>query len=352
VLLLVIAALLAAATIGAAIYATRLARERDRARENFAHSSRAIDEILIGVASADRLKGAAGVKDREAILKPALAYYQQIIKDHQGDPKMLPEVASAQLHAAALEAKLGSPGGLQTLTAGISSVTQLAGSDEFPAERIPGFQDSVLRITSPVEWFTMKVEDRTQHGLQLYLAIQSASTAYGSLTRKFPGSIPFRDDFAELRKSTAMLMGAINRPHQALDAWLEARNTLETMVRDQPANPEFQTRLAESLVNAARIQRTLDQQGEAVKNLERAIEVRQKMADANPEDKSLAQAVESLKKDLERAKAPPEPKKVAKQNADASPKEEEPKEPPAKEAPPEEAPKDAAKEKAAEPPAP
>jgi tetratricopeptide (TPR) repeat protein len=350
-LLSLLVVLLAAAAIGATLYAMRQVEERDEARENFARSSRALDQMLLGVASADRLKGGGAVKDREAIFKPALAYYQQVVSDHQGDPQMLPEVASAQLHAAALQAKLGDPGGVQTLNAGVSTVSQLAERDDVPAERIPGFQDCVLRIASPIDWFTMKVEDRTQHGLQLYLAIQGASTAYASLVKKFPDVVPFRDDYAELRKSTAQLMGAINRPSQSLDAWLEASATLETMVRDQPANQAFQTRLVESLVNSARLQRTLEQPAEGIKSLERAVEVRQKMADANPEDKSLAKAVESLKKDLESAKAAPEPKKVAKQEGEGNEASEAPKEP-APEAPEEEASQDAAKEEAAEPSAP
>lgn len=349
---------LAAVAVGSTIYAMRTIEERDRAREDFAASSSAIDQIVIATASSGKLKGSAAAEDREAILTPALNYYQEISKKYQDDEQMLPEVASAQLHAAALQAKLGSAECIDTLNGGLRSLNQMIQTGDFDAESYPGFQDSVLRITAPTEWFTIKTENAMAHRVGLFLAIQFAQGTYRDLTKKFPESVGFRDDLTALLKSSAMVLTVMNNPSRALDAWLEARDVLDTMVRAEPSNADFQARFAESLVNVARIQRNTGQRDKAITNFERAVQVRQKMAEANPDDKSLARAVANVQRDLERARTAQAPKKKAKEDAPeqaeakAASKEVAKDEAPKEEAPKDEAEEDAPKQEASDDPSP
>lgn len=336
---------LAAISAGSTTWALRVTEERDRAKEDFARSSTAINQIVVAAANSGKLKGAAAAKDREAILNPALTYYQEISKSHEDDEQMRPEVASAQLHAAALEAKLGSAECIETLNGGLRRLNEMINSGEFGAESFPGFQDHVLRITAPTEWFTIKTSDPMAHAMGLFFAIQNAQGTYRDLTKKFPESVAFRDDLTALLKSTAMLLTAINRQPGALNAWLEACDVLETLVRDQPSNADFQARFAESLANAAKIQQNTGEPDKAIANYERAVKVREKLAEANPQDKSLAQEVTKLQGDLERARTVKAPAKEAPEGA---PEQAEAKTAPKEEAT-DEAPKDAAKEAEGEP---
>jgi alkyl sulfatase BDS1-like metallo-beta-lactamase superfamily hydrolase len=75
---------------------------------------------------------------------------------------------------------------------------------------------------------------------------------------------------------------------------------LESLVRDEPANADYQNRLVEALVGAANLQRKKDENDKAIANYQRAVEVRQKMVDANPDDKSLADDLAKLKSSLEK----------------------------------------------------
>ena len=93
---------------------------------------------------------------------------------------------------------------------------------------------------------------------------------------------------------------------QAIASWLKARDTLETLVRDRPASVDYQTRLAESLTTAARMQKTEGETDKAAANLRRAVAVREQMAAAHPDDAALKQELTTVQRDLEKLKPPPD----------------------------------------------
>jgi tetratricopeptide (TPR) repeat protein len=289
---------LAAVSVVSTIYAMRMVEERDRAKEDLAQSSNTIDEIVVAVANSDKLKGATAAEARQAILQPVADHYAHIIEKYHDDKKMQPAVASAQLHQAAVQAKLGLPECVKSLSGGLGTINTMLKSD-FGEESYPSFRDSV-RIAAPTDWIAVKGSTPTAQGAALYASLGAGVTAYRELNKRFPKSVVFRDDLAELLKSSAMLLGFIRRNNESLAKWIEARDVLETMVRDEPNNADFQERLTESLVNAARLENSLGQTDKAIADYQRAVEVRQKMAEANPEDKSLEQALTRVQRDLER----------------------------------------------------
>jgi membrane protein involved in colicin uptake len=123
-----------------------------------------------------------------------------------------------------------------------------------------------------------------------------------------------------LLKSAALMQSQVpNGRKQSLESWLKARDVLETLVRDQPANKDYQVRLAESLVNAARSQRTDKENEKAAANLKRAIEVREQLVAANPDDKALKQDLTTAQRDLERLEATPTASKEAPAAQSAAP---------------------------------
>jgi hypothetical protein len=321
---------MAAVAVGSSIYAVQASQQRDRARQDLAQSSSAIDAVAAAAASSAKLKGPANVEARAEVLKPAIKYYQDVAEKYADDERMLPQVASARLHLAALQAKTGSPDCVESLNQGLAAVNGMIKAD-FAAEDFPGFQATVLKVAAPMDWIQVKTDNLQTHAIGLFFAIKAAASTYRTLATKFPKSIVFRDDQSELLKASAMLeMNIPGRGVSAAQTWDEARDVLESLVRDEPSNEEFQTRLLESLTTAARLQAP-KVPDKAIANLKRAVELRQKMADAKPDDKTLAEGLAKAKSDLEKLEAAPPPKAEA-------PQEEPPKEDAPKEAAPAETP--------------
>jgi tetratricopeptide (TPR) repeat protein len=308
---------LAAVSIASTLFAMRSVEQRDRAREDFASSSDAVNEMVLAVANSGKLKGASAAEDREVILQPVVDHYQYIIEKYEGDETMLPQLASAQLHLASVQAKLGLPACSRTLSAGLATLSKMVKSD-FSQESYPSFQDTVSRIAAPTDWMTVKDSTPAAQGVALYGSLGAGVVAYRDLSKKFPDAIVFRDDLAELLKSRALLLGFIGRGDVALENWNEATDVLETMVRDEPDNLGFQERLAESLTSEGKLEVTEKQPDKAIADYKRAVEVRQKMAESNPEDKSLEQALTRVKRDLERVETAAAAKKDAPEAAESA----------------------------------
>jgi tetratricopeptide (TPR) repeat protein len=296
VLLLVGAVAVAAGSI---LFAKRAVDERDSAYDDLARSNSVLDQTIAAAAASPRLKGQPAAEAREAILQPAIKHYQDVIAKYSGDEAMLPEVASAQLHLAALQAKTGSAECVTTLQSGASSLNQMIKAD-FTEESYPGFQAVVLQITEPTDWVAVKTPNLQMHAVTLYLALQDATSAYRSLAKKFPESVTFRDDLSALLGSLAALIALVpERGSAALGSWVEASTVLETLVRDEPTNNDYKSRLAQALESAARIQKARDtEKDKAIANLKRAVEVRRQLAEGNPDDKALQQQLARVEKDL------------------------------------------------------
>jgi tetratricopeptide (TPR) repeat protein len=310
---------LAAIAAGSIMFAMRTVEQRDRAQEAFARSASALDETVASAAGSGRLKGPPAAQAREEVFQPAIKYYQDTVATYENDEQMLPEVVEAQFRLASLQAKTGSADCVGSLISGLRSLNQMIKAD-YPEESYPGFQAIVLKITEPMDWVSVKTDDLPAHGLSLYLAIQTATGAYRDLVKKFPDSVAFRDDHAALLRSGAALIALVPaRASAALGNWIEARDVLETLVRDEPSNADYQARLAESLEAAADIQKSQDETDAAIANYGRAVEVRQKMAEASPDDKGLEQRLAKVKDALaalESTQADPKPDAPKEADAD------------------------------------
>ncbi len=233
------------------------------------------------------------------------------------EDKNFADAAAAQYRLAALEARTGSANCVTTLTEAFETLREMRETD-VPPDEFPGLTSTTLKMTSPMDWVTVKAPSMEAHAMGLLFAIQRAQGEYEFLIEKFPGEPAFRDDLASVLKLSATLQSAVpGRKGFALEAWVKASKTLETIVKDVPDNPDFQNRLVESLVGAARLQKDAGETEQAVANYKRAVEVRQQMSDANPDDKTLAQELAKVKSDLEKlqpqASSPPADAAAAKQ---------------------------------------
>ena len=258
---------------------------------------------MAAVASSGKLKGPALEPTRKELLQPALDYYRTFVQSHAADPQMLPERVAAQFHMAGLYVKLGSKDGVAAMSQGVGDLNLLKDTDLDP-ETFPSLQACALKMTSPIDWVMVKGVDQV-YALSLMVALSRAIDTYQGLSQKYPQVVSFRDDFSALLKASAMLQAQLPaRRQEALASWLRARDALETLVRDRPDNVDYQTRLAESLTTAARMQKSAGETDQAAANLQRAVAVREQMAEAHPDDKKLKQELTIVQRDLEKLKPP------------------------------------------------
>jgi hypothetical protein len=158
-----------------------------------------------------------------------------------------------------------------------------------------------LKATTPLEWGIMKDTSREDHAVGMLMTFQVATGQLNALSIKYPQATVFRDDLSGLLRISATLQSLIpERVPFAAGAWNQAINILETLLRDQPGNVDYQTRLVEALVGAANLEKRDGKTAEAATKLKRAVEVREQMVAANPDDKALTQDLAKIKGDLEK----------------------------------------------------
>jgi hypothetical protein len=219
------------------------------------------------------------------------------------DPDRRDVVAAAAFKMAGLQAKSGLGACTSSLSTGIANV-RMMDEQSYDVARFPSLYEGALKATTPLEWGIMKDTSREDHAGSLLITFQVANGTLSALARKYPQATVFRDDLSGLLRISATLQALIpQRVPFALNAWNEAIPTLETLVRDQPANVDYQTRLVEALVSAANLEKRDDKAADAITKLKRAVEVREQMVAANPDDKTLAQDLTKIKGDLQKLEA-------------------------------------------------
>jgi tetratricopeptide (TPR) repeat protein len=301
---------LIAFSAGSTYVALRTIEQRDQARKNFAEASRGVEKLVVVLGSVKPAK--------PELLQPAIDYYQEFLRVHANDKTMLPELAGAEFYLAGLQVKLGSKEGVSSLRQGLSFLNQMNNDPGLDPETIPTLTGSAMKVAAPIDWVMVKGADQL-YATGLMLQIATAITTYEELSKKNPQTPALRDDLSSLLKSSAMLQGQVpGRRQQSLAAWIKARDTLETLVRDRPDSEDFKLRLVESLVNAARMQKSDKQIDEATKNFQRAVAVREQMVAAKPDDKTLQKDLDLVKRELEKVGPAPAADKAAPTASEAS----------------------------------
>ena len=321
ILVTVLVTLLLVGTITLSVLSTlvalRTAKERDEAKDDFIHASAAVDRLTESALGSAKLKSAEPA--RQELLRPSLDYYEKFIAAHAKDPQPSPELASAQFHAAALYAKAGSANSVDAMAAGLNILKKLKDTNTDPAS-YPSLQNSALRLVPPTEWAQLKEgtsEQRQAHGGKLFITVQMAGSTFEDLSKKYPQSIGFRDDLAAIRNIVALFMNFQRRPDQEMRSRMMTRDVLETLVRNAPDNADFKTRLAETLTTLANLQKAANENDQAIASFDRAIQMREQLAAAEPSNQSLAQNVTIARRQLDRLKAAPAAKPAPPKEAPA-----------------------------------
>ncbi len=286
--------------VGSTMVATRAIKRRDQLQESLAVTTKAFDDTVLAAANSSRLKGAPNAQARQEIFAPAIKGYQEILESTNGDPERLDMAAAASYYLAGLQAKIGAGACVSSLGSGMEAVRKMmeAGYD---IDRYPSLNESALKMTAPTDWVFVKDAKTEAHIAGLLFTFTQAIGTLQDLATKNPQATVFRNDLAGMLRISGTLQAmAPDRATFALNAWIQARDVLETLVRDEPSNADFQARLVEALVGAANLQRRDGQTDKAIANYERAVELRQQMVDAHPDDKALADELAKVKSSLEK----------------------------------------------------
>ncbi len=273
-------------------------KQRDAFKDQAVQGTKAVNAMVDAAANSSRLKGPANAQARQEIFAPAIDYYKAIGDELRKDPESLDRAAEAYQRSAALQAKSGKSALAFDLLSAADLFDKMMKA-EYEPSRYPSLKQNALSITTPMEWAMVKDTPMAAHAFGLMQSFGMTEASLRSLADKHPTSPAFRDDLATILTYSGTLQTAVPDRHSfAMQAWVEARDLLETLAREQPGNVEYQTRLAQALTSLANLQKQHDQKDDAIANLKRAVEVREQLTQSNPEDKELASELTKVKNDL------------------------------------------------------
>jgi tetratricopeptide (TPR) repeat protein len=296
--LLVVA--LATIAVASTLVAIRAKEANKKATSDLEQAERALDGLVVAAATREELKGFKMNAARDELIKPAAAYYEAYVAAHKDDVPPRPDVAEAYLRLAGLQAKLGSTKSVASLNGGITYIDKLIEAGVDP-ETYPSVEECAMKVAAPNEWLMVKgatFNALPKHAAQLFFAISGAIMTFEDAHKKFPEAVKPRDELARVLAYSAQFQVRQRRYEEGLSQWSQARDMLETLVKDRPANVDYQRRLLDALIGTAQLQKRLQKTEEARATYERAIQVAEKLAAAQPDDKGIAAQLETAKKDL------------------------------------------------------
>lgn len=271
-------------------------KERDELKVQAQQADQALAGVTLAAAEAKGLAGGPNAKAREQIFAPAISYFQDQGAELRKNPEKLELAAAAYQRSAGLQAKSGKSGLAGDLQS-VGEILEAMRQANYDVARFPSLYQNALKNTTPLEWGLVTDTSREAHGLKMLQAFQVLKSSLGSLSATHPQAAVFHEDLAGLFKISGSLQTLIGRESFAMDDWANARDHLEALVRDQPGNADYQARLAEALTSLSNLQRK-EKKEDAIASLKRAVEVREQMAQAKPEDKSLADELAKAKNAL------------------------------------------------------
>ncbi|MEX2114873.1 MAG: hypothetical protein WD845_16895 [Pirellulales bacterium] len=318
-LLIVVLATLAA---GSTFVAMRATKAREQADVDFARATKAIDDMVEATAGREELKDFKMTKTRDALLAPAMVYYESYTQAHASDEVPPLAAAAAQFRIAGLHAKMGSNKSVPALGAGMRVIDKLRAAKVDP-ETYPSMQECAMGIAAPEEWIMLKgasMKEMQAHGGKLMMGLNTAITQYMHVNRDFPAARGPRSELATALGYSGALQARVGRRKEGLGQLRQARMHLESLLTDDPANSDYQTRLADLCFTMGGVEKAMKETEGATASYQKAVELREALSAANPDDKALAAQLAAAKKELDAIKsAAPAKVAAAPESAEAPP---------------------------------
>jgi tetratricopeptide (TPR) repeat protein len=254
-------------------------RENSRAEANLDKAREAVDECL-AVAHKHPLLQKEGLQPARAmLLAVALRYYQEFIKQREGDPRMQKELARNYAQVAFITDQIGSKADALAAYQRSRDILQKL-VDEQAAGRAPEDLDVVASLAGACNNIALLQKDLGDPAA----ALASYQEARAILE-------PFRDraGATELRQLLAMhyanigvLKQGTGDPAAGLQSFEQARDLIEALARDRPAAPDFRRQLAGTCINIGICQRERGDRTAALRSHERARDLLEELVRDQP----------------------------------------------------------------------
>jgi serine/threonine protein kinase/Flp pilus assembly protein TadD len=251
------------------------AEQRKRADANLVQAKKAVDDFLIKVTDNPKLNTADFHALRRELLASAVPFYEEFVKQKQGDPDLEAEQSRAYGRLGFVRMHLGERAAAITNYQQARAIAaQLA--EDFPSE--PKYRywqaitDNDLGLLS---------KDTAQ--------FKAAEAAYGEaiaicqrLAEDFPAERAYRECLAASYNNRGALFRDSGRPEAAEAAFRAAIPIQQRLAEEFPADPEFRHGLAGSQNNLGAMLKDRGQREEAEAAFRAAIQSEQRLAEDFP----------------------------------------------------------------------
>jgi type II secretory pathway pseudopilin PulG len=307
ILVTLVIVVLATISVASTFVAVRATEQRQRATEDLAQASKVIDHALITAANRKELQGFKMSKTRREFLDPMVDYYVSYIEAHKDDPVPTAEVGRAHFRLAGTYAKLGSLKSVPALNAGHVYLNDMLEAGIDP-ETFPRVTEYAMGVAEPTEWIRLRgasMKEMQSHGFKLLVAISQSIITFEEILLVHPDAVIPREEIATVLGYSAAMQGSVGRRFPAVGLWSQARDVLESLVRDQPENAEYKSRLADILIALGKLQGAIKKESEAIASYDKAVGILMELAAADPDNETIAANLESSTKELEKLRAAP-----------------------------------------------
>ncbi len=298
-----------------------------RAEAGFRQARQAVDDYLTTVSESTLLTSPLpGLQPlRKELLESALKYYQAFLDEHGDDPALQADLAAAYFRVGRIRSEIGSNrdalnflqearGRYEALVATgrdepriryelarchlwvgglhyrLSQLTEAEASYRQAAEilcRLRREHPDNLEfdeLYARVLFVTGQLQRRTSHHPEAIRSFEEALEVQRRLVDADPARARYRSAVASTCMSLGFLYVASERADKALPLHEHARETLEQLTRDHPGVTEYWNELARAHINLGYLNESpaLSKFDEALKEYERSLAIRKKLANENP----------------------------------------------------------------------
>jgi tetratricopeptide (TPR) repeat protein len=242
---------------------TEAERQRARAEANFARARAAVDDYLNQI-SESQLKSVPGLQPlRRDLLRSALRFYEDFVKERGDDPTLIAGLAAAQLRLAKIQHEIGvEPQAQDTLRQAIKLYE--TASRNRPDD--PGLRDGLAQCC--VQMGVAQIPSDQALG-----RFERATTLWQALRQTEPANTLYQRELANTYNLIAVVHEQRGRLAESLRAHEQAFALRRALVAAHPDDPSFQNALAATLNNlGVLLDKTSPEHQEKLAMFRRAVE--------------------------------------------------------------------------------
>jgi serine/threonine-protein kinase len=235
-----------AATVGMVVVdhgRRREAEARALAETNYNLAKRAVDDYFTRVSEDTLLKEQDSVDMRRLrgeLLKTALVYYQEFLRQRAGDPELRRELAEAQFRVGQIMREIGSPDeAIPAFNASIALWEELRAA-------APG--DSEVRVQLARTFLALGEQfDRIPDFPQAFAALARSRDILKGLEAEKPADVSYLASLAECDKTLGVVEGNGGEPDRGLERLREAEAILTGLLSGAPGDTRYRKQLADTI---------------------------------------------------------------------------------------------------------